>query len=271
MILGAPNSGKKTIFKKLISQEDIEFQSYDYEKIVLKDQVDYLLRLSEENQLSLINERFNEKIDGIIFVINNRAGLTEDDQGIINLINEKNIPHVIFANKQDLKSGSLMNNTEALVIPTIATKGIGINDGLILLLEMMEQKGEYQQESGHYEIGMDKQESEFCKVRFFLHQLEFENVKKRLETEGFGNITSTNIKFIDKDLGKQETYRTYTHQLEYPEKVEIMMVITKENIPYVRGALASIKTEDIDDHMIISPVENVIRIRTREEGEDAIE
>lgn len=279
LIIGAANSGKKTILNKLRAQEDVEFQSYDCEKIVLKDQVDYLLRLSGENQLNLINERLDKEVDGIIYVVNNRAGFTDDDQGIIDLINEKNIPHVIFANKQDLKSGNIISNTEALVIPTIATKGIGTNDGLTFLLEMIESGGIDQEESreinqqksSYHPLRIDEHDPEICKVRFFLRQVEFENVKKRLESEGFGNITITNIKYVDKALEKREIYRTSSYTTQYPEKVELMLVTMKENIHYICQALASIKSEDIDDHLIISPVENVIRIRTREEGENAIE
>lgn len=279
LIIGAANSGKKTILNKLRAQEDVEFQSYDCEKIVLKDQVDYLLRLSGENQLNLINERLDKEVDGIIYVVNNRAGFTDDDQGIIDLINEKNIPNVIFANKQDLKSGNIISNTEALVIPTIATKGIGTNDGLTFLLEMIESGGIDQEESreinqqksSYHPLRIDEHDPEICKVRFFLRQVEFENVKKRLESEGFGNITITNIKYVDKALEKREIYRTSSYTTQYPEKVELMLVTMKENIHYICQALASIKSEDIDDHLIISPVENVIRIRTREEGENAIE
>lgn len=279
LIIGAANSGKKTILNKLRAQEDVDFQSYDCEKIVLKDQVDYLLRLSGENQLNLINERLDKEVDGIIYVVNNRAGFTDDDQGIIDLINEKNIPHVIFANKQDLKSGNIISNTEALVIPTIATKGIGINDGLTFLLEMIESGGIDQEESreinqgksSYHPLRMDEHDPEICKVRFFLRQVEFENVKKRLESEGFGNITITNIKYVDKALEKREIYRTSSYTTQYPEKVELMLVTMKENIHYICQALASIKSDDIDDHLIISPVENVVRIRTREEGENAIE
>lgn len=279
LIIGAANSGKKTILNKLRAQEDVEFQSYDCEKIVLKDQVDYLLRLSGENQLNLINERLDKEVDGIIYVVNNRAGFTDDDQGIIDLINEKNIPHVIFANKQDLKSGNIISNTEALVIPTIATKGIGTNDGLTFLLEMIESGGIDQEESreinqqksSYHPLRIDEHDPEICKVRFFLRQVEFENVKKRLESEGFGNITITNIKYVDKALEKREIYRTSSYTTQYPEKVELMLVTMKENIHYICQALASIKSDDIDDHLIISPVENVLRIRTREEGENAIE
>ncbi len=273
-ILGAPNSGKKTILKG-IAHEDVEFLCYDYEEIVLKNHVDYLLRLSGGNQLSLVDEVLDGKLDGIILVINNKNGLQETDEGIISLIEEKSIPYLIFANKQDLNSGNLISNPGTLVIPTIATKSIGVNDGLNLLLGMIESRPE----EGKRSMDPGKTTSstvssgygsKFCEIRIFVRPLVFDKVKQALEEEGFSNITVSYMRFIEK-TGDHETYRSYTHQSEYPEKVEIMTVALKDNIPYIREAVARIKTDDIDDEMIINPIENVIRIRTMEDGENAIE
>lgn len=271
-ILGAPNAGKKTVLKA-ISREDVEFLCYDYEEIVIKKQVDYLLRPSVGNQLSLVDEVLDEKIDGIILVINNKNGLQEPDKGIVSLIEEKSIPYIIFANKQDIKSGNLVSNPGTLVIPTISTQNIGVNDGLNLLLGMIEQHEpgvEQTQKSVRYESVQRNAGSKFCEVKILVRPVELENVKQALEEEGFSNITVTYLRYIE-NTGEHETYRSYTHASEYPEKVEIMTVTLRENITYIRSALTRIKTADIDNELIINPIENVIRIRTREEGENAIE
>lgn len=269
-ILGAPNAGKKTVLEA-ISREDVEFLCYDYEEIVIKNQVDYLLRPSVGNQLSLVDEVLDEKIDGIILVINNKNGLQEPDEGIVSLIEEKGIPYIIFANKQDIKSGNIVSNPGTLVIPTIATQNIGVNDGLNLLLGMIEQpEVEQTQKSVRYESVQRNAGSKFCEVKILMRPVELENVKQTLEEEGFSNITVTYLRYIE-NTGEHETYRSYTHTSEYPEKVEIMTITLRENITYIRSALTRIKTDDIDDELIINPIENVIRIRTREEGENAIE
>jgi nitrogen regulatory protein PII len=42
-------------------------------------------------------------------------------------------------------------------------------------------------------------------------------------------------------------------------------------VPFIINLLKNISNEDIDDTVIITPVINVLRIRTEEEGPDAID
>ena len=49
------------------------------------------------------------------------------------------------------------------------------------------------------------------------------------------------------------------------------MIIKKEEIEYVIEAIKAVKTEDISEKLFISPVEDIIRIRTTEKGEHAID
>lgn len=51
----------------------------------------------------------------------------------------------------------------------------------------------------------------------------------------------------------------------------MMMITKKEEIEYVIKAIESVKTEDISEKLFISPVEDIIRIRTTEKGENAID
>lgn len=272
LIIGATNSGKKSILQHL-NQEDIKFLSYTYEKIVINNQIDYLLRLSGNSQLSFIKDVLDENIEGIIVTINNKRGLTDTDQGIICKIREKNIPYIIFANKQDLKSGSLDIDSDTMVIPTIATKGIGINDGLILLLELIKKNAQFKAEliENYEKTHLRKTRTpELCELVLYFHSWEFENVKKSLEEKGFSNITCTEVEFQARD-NRHEIYREQKHHFELQNKIEMMMIIKKEDIKYVKDAIENIKTKDIDNYMIISPIKNVLRIRTQEEGEEAID
>ncbi len=49
------------------------------------------------------------------------------------------------------------------------------------------------------------------------------------------------------------------------------MILKKEDVQYVLKAVRSIKTDDIDDNILITPIERVLRVRTLEEGEEAID
>jgi nitrogen regulatory protein PII len=68
-----------------------------------------------------------------------------------------------------------------------------------------------------------------------------------------------------------ETYRASIYELELPPKMEMMMIIKKEEIEYLVQALEAVKTENVSEKLFISPVENIIRIRTTEKGETAID
>lgn len=113
--------------------------------------------------------------------------------------------------------------------------------------------------------------SEFCKVRLFFHPIELDNVKKSLGKFGFSNLTIIDIKYRDPQIDKTETYRCSSYDMELPPKIELNMVIRKEEIEYVVRAIESVKTEDISEKIFLSPVEDVIRIRTTERGESAVD
>ena len=68
-----------------------------------------------------------------------------------------------------------------------------------------------------------------------------------------------------------ETYRCSTYELELPPKVEMMMIIKRDEIEYAIQALEAVKTDDVSEKLFISPVEDVIRIRTTERGENAVD
>lgn len=86
-----------------------------------------------------MREILSQGLDGAIVVIDSSRELTSTDRNIINRLNDKEIPFVIFANKQDILSEDLdFDGIDAPIIPTIARKGEGVKDGLSLLLDLME-------------------------------------------------------------------------------------------------------------------------------------
>jgi nitrogen regulatory protein PII len=70
---------------------------------------------------------------------------------------------------------------------------------------------------------------------------------------------------------RKESYRGKDYNLNIPVRTEINIIIKQEDIKYVVDAVKGIKNEDIYENIFISPVENVIRIRTEERGEEAVE
>jgi len=305
----------------------IELSVINYRRILIDGGKNYLFNPPGYPEFMSIKQVLSEEVDGVIVFIETSIGIFETDLEIINLIASENIPHVLFANRDDFSEFEMDTHVEGVLsIPTIAQDGIGINDGLKMLLklidkyereksslrnseiknqeaeaiqetieseettEIYEAEGTYESEGTYeteeigeseetyetYEESADPEpspsfESEFYKLRFFFHPIELDNVKNSLAKFGFSNITTIDIKYQNYGTEKMETYRCSSYELELPPKIEMMMVIKREEIEYVIQALEAVKTEDISEKLFISPVEEVIRISTSERGETAVD
>ncbi|MGB9980401.1 P-II family nitrogen regulator [Methanobacterium sp.] len=319
LILGASGSGKTTGLKYIENNGNVSISPFDYGKAAIGENTTYLFSSPGMEGFKFINDIISHDIDGIIVFIDNTIGATETDEEIINFVSNKQIPYVIFANKQDLDSSNLKINSDAMIIPTIAVEGIGINDGLRMLLKLVGNtvKQDISQENEYINISRstkdqnitpkrefkdiikdiklsrekDSQKPDFreivkkikplsnkyveraeiCKLKLIMHPIELDNVKKALEDYGFSNITLTEVGYLNKESSGKETYRGSRYNINIPQKVQLSMILKREDVKYVIQAIEPIKTEDIVNNIFISPIENVIRIRTEERGEEAIE
>ncbi|MCZ3364963.1 MULTISPECIES: P-II family nitrogen regulator [Methanobacterium] len=318
LILGASGSGKTTALKHINNHENVSISSFDYGKATIGEDTAYLFSSPGVEGFKFINDIISPDVDGVIIFINNSIGITETDEGIINFI-DKHIPYVIFANKQDLNSSNLKIDSNAMVVPTIATEGIGVNDGVRMLLKLVENsvkpdinhekeydntvkssndritkpKREFKDIINDIKLAREKdpqkpdfkeivkkikplrnsevEKAEICKLKLIMHPIELDNVKKALEDYGFSNITITEVGHLNNESVSKETYRASRYDINIPQRIQLSMVMKREDVKYVLQAIEPIKTKDIMDEMFISPVENVIRIRTEEHGEEAIE
>ncbi len=318
LVLGASGSGKTTALKHINKDENISISLFDYGKATIGEDTAYLFSSPGIEGFKFLNDIISPDVDGVIIFIDNSIGATKTDEEIINFISNKQIPYVIFANKQDLNNSNLKINSDAMIIPTIAAEGIGINDGLKMLLKLLGNAIRYTTQEKEYENiskstsdistkpqrefkdiirdiksarekepqkpdfkeivkkikplhNNDVEKAEICKLKLTMHPIELDNVKKALEGQGFSNITITEVGYINKESTGKETYRGSRYNINIPQKVQLSMVMRREDVKYVIQAVEPIKTEDIIDDIFISPVENVIRIRTEERGEEAIE
>ena len=136
LVLGASGSGKTTALKHINNDENVLISSFDYGKATIGKDTTYLFSSPGIEGFKFINDIISTDVNGVIIFIDNSIGATETDEEIINFISNKQIPYVIFANKQDLNNSKLKTNSDAMIIPTIAAEGIGINDGLRMLLKL---------------------------------------------------------------------------------------------------------------------------------------
>ncbi len=101
---------------------------------------------------------------------------------------------------------------------------------------------------------------------------KFETVKNSLEELGIHGMTVEDVKGRGRQLGITESYRGKDYTVDLLPKVRLEIIVNSIDVDKVVDAIVDqAKTGDIGDGKIfISPVEEVIRIRTGEKGEGAI-
>ncbi|QQF51402.1 P-II family nitrogen regulator [Campylobacter fetus] len=102
------------------------------------------------------------------------------------------------------------------------------------------------------------------------HKLE--DVRSELDKIGVCGITITEIKGYGKQKGHVENYRGAEYLISYIPKLKIEIASKEDDVSNIINAIISAaKTETTGDGKIfISSLDEVIRIRTNERGEDAI-
>ena len=105
-----------------------------------------------------------------------------------------------------------------------------------------------------------------------IRQEKFEDVKKALDAAGFKGMTVIEVKGRGTQLGVKETYRGSNYCIDLLPKTRVELVVSVSDVDKVVEAICEGgRTGDIGDGKIfVSNVEELVRIRTGETGEDAI-
>ena len=101
---------------------------------------------------------------------------------------------------------------------------------------------------------------------------KLENVKQALEEAGCHGITVTEVKGRGRQLGLTESYRGRDYKVDLLPKTKLEIIVNDKHAENVIETIVkTAQTGDIGDGKIfISPVEDVVRIRTGERGETAV-
>lgn len=110
------------------------------------------------------------------------------------------------------------------------------------------------------------------KVIAIIRPDKLESVKNALEEVGCHGITVKEVKGRGRQLGITESYRGRDYRIDLLPKTELEIVAKEAEVEdIIQTIVKTAKTGDIGDGKIfISPVEEVVRIRTGERGENAI-
>ena len=110
------------------------------------------------------------------------------------------------------------------------------------------------------------------KIEAIIKPFKLDEVKEALQEVGVQGLSVIEVKGFGRQKGHTELYRGAEYVVDFLPKVKIEVVLADDMVEAAVDAIVSAaRTDKIGDgKLFISPVEQVIRIRTGETGEDAI-
>jgi len=109
-------------------------------------------------------------------------------------------------------------------------------------------------------------------VTAIIKPFKLEDVRNALENLGIQGMTITEVKGFGRQKGHTELYRGAEYVIDFLPKLKIEIAVSDDRLDEIVQAIQeSASTGKIGDGKIfVSPLENVIRIRTGEVGEEAL-
>ena len=109
-------------------------------------------------------------------------------------------------------------------------------------------------------------------ITAIIKPFKLEEVKSALAEVGVEGMTVTEVKGFGRQKGHTEIYRGSEYTVDFLPKVKIEIAISAEGVGKAIDAIvAAARTGKIGDGKIfVSPLEEVVRIRTDERGEVAL-
>ena len=109
-------------------------------------------------------------------------------------------------------------------------------------------------------------------IKAIIKPFKLEDVKEALEAIGVSGLTAIEAKGFGRQKGHTEIYRGSEYTVDFLPKTVIETVVDEDIVDRAVQAIAeSAKTGKIGDGKIfVTDVNEVIRIRTGEKGDDAI-
>jgi nitrogen regulatory protein P-II 1 len=110
------------------------------------------------------------------------------------------------------------------------------------------------------------------KIEAIIKPFKLEEVKDALGEVGVEGMTVTEVKGFGRQKGHTEIYRGSEYTVDFLPKIKIEVVIDDQHLDQAVSAIVkSAKTGKIGDGKVfVSPVDNAVRIRTEETGEQAV-
>lgn len=110
------------------------------------------------------------------------------------------------------------------------------------------------------------------KIEAIIKPFKLDEVKEALSEIGIQGITVSEVKGFGRQKGHTELYRGAEYVVDFLPKIKLEIVVKAELVGKVVDTIVNAaKTGRIGDGKVfVMPVDEVIRIRTGEKGEEAI-
>jgi len=110
------------------------------------------------------------------------------------------------------------------------------------------------------------------KIEAIIRPFKLDDVREALSEIGVRGMTLTEVKGYGRQKGHTEIYRGSEYKIDFLPKIKIEIIAKEEMVDNIVTTIIRVaKTGQVGDGKIfVYPVEDVIRVRTEESGEDAI-
>ena len=110
------------------------------------------------------------------------------------------------------------------------------------------------------------------KIEAIIKPFKLEDVKEALSALGVEGMTVSEVKGFGRQKGHTEIYRGSEYTVDFLPKLKLEVVLADANVQAAVDAIVkAAKTGKIGDGKVfVSSIENAVRIRTEETGEQAV-
>jgi nitrogen regulatory protein P-II 1 len=110
------------------------------------------------------------------------------------------------------------------------------------------------------------------KIEAIIRPFRIDDVREALAEIGVKGMTLTEVKGYGRQKGHTELYRGSEYQIDFLPKIKLEVIVSDKTLDKVVDTIIkAAKTGQVGDGKIfVYPVEDVIRVRTGESGEEAL-
>ncbi len=110
------------------------------------------------------------------------------------------------------------------------------------------------------------------KIEAIIRPFKIDDVREALSEIGIRGMTLTEVKGYGRQKGHTELYRGSEYHIDFLPKIKLEVIVSDQMVEkVVDSIIKTSKTGQIGDGKIfVYPVEDAIRVRTEESGDDAL-